>query len=72
MDEIAFMGDDLPDLAVIQRVGLGITPANGSGTLKQQAQWQTSNRGGDGAVREVAEMILTAQGSLDRVVALYQ
>ena len=72
MDEIALMGDDLPDLAVIQRVGLGITPANGSGTLKQQAQWQTSNRGGDGAVREVAEMILTAQGSLDRVVALYQ
>ena len=72
MDEIAFMGDDLPDLAVIRRVGLGITPANGSSTLAQQAQWQTARRGGDGAVREVAEMILGAQGKLDAIVAAYQ
>lgn len=72
LDEIAFMGDDLPDLAVIRRVGLGITPANGSSTLAQQAHWQTSRRGGDGAVREVAEMILGAQGTLDSIVAAYQ
>ena len=72
MDEIAFMGDDLPDLAVVQRVGLGITPAKGSSTLKQQAQWQTTNRGGHGAVREVAEMILRAQGSLDSILAAYR
>jgi 3-deoxy-D-manno-octulosonate 8-phosphate phosphatase (KDO 8-P phosphatase) len=72
MDEIAFMGDDLPDLAVIRCVGLGITPANGSSTLVQQAHWQTARRGGDGAVREVAEMILGAQGKLDAIVAAYQ
>lgn len=72
LDEIAFIGDDLPDLAVIRRVGLGITPANGSSTLAQQAHWQTSRRGGDGAVREVAEMILGAQGTLDSIVAAYQ
>jgi 3-deoxy-D-manno-octulosonate 8-phosphate phosphatase (KDO 8-P phosphatase) len=72
MDEIAFVGDDLPDLAVIRCVGLGITPANGSNTLAQQAQWQTARRGGDGAVREVAEMILGAQGKLDAIVAAYQ
>ena len=72
LDEIAFMGDDLPDLAVIRRVGLGITPANGSTTLAQQAHWQTTRRGGDGAVREVAEMILGAQGSLESIVAAYQ
>ena len=72
MDEIAFMGDDLPDLAVIRRVGLGITPANGSSALAQQAHWQTARRGGDGAVREVAEMILGAQGKLDTIVAAYQ
>ncbi len=72
MDEIAFMGDDLPDLAVIRCVGLGITPANGSSTLAQQAHWQTARRGGDGAVREVAEMILGAQGKLDAIVAAYQ
>ena len=72
MDEIAFMGDDLPDLAVIRCVGLGITPANGSSTLAQQAQWQTARRGWDGAVREVAEIILGAQGKLDAIVAAYQ
>ena len=72
MDEIAFMGDDLPDLAVMRRVGLGITPANGSSTNAKQADWQTNNDGGQGAVREVAEMILDAQGKLQTILADYQ
>ena len=72
MDEIAFMGDDLPDLAVMRRAGLGITPANGSSTNAQQADWQTTNGGGQGAVREVAEMILDAQGKLQTILADYQ
>jgi 3-deoxy-D-manno-octulosonate 8-phosphate phosphatase (KDO 8-P phosphatase) len=72
MDEIAFMGDDLPDLAVISRVGLGITPANGASTLAQQAHWQTSKQGGQGAVREAAEMILEAQGKLQPILASFQ
>ncbi len=72
MDEIAFMGDDLPDLAVIRRVGLGITPANGSATLAEQAHWQTSKQGGQGAVREAAEMILEAQGKLQPILASFQ
>ena len=72
MDEIAFMGDDLPDLAVIRRVGLGITPANGSVTLAEQAHWQTSKHGGQGSVREAAEMILEAQGKLQPILASFQ
>ena len=72
MDEIAFMGDDLPDLAVIRRVGLGITPANGSSTNASQAHWQTAKSGGHGAVREVAETILEAQGKLQTILARYQ
>jgi 3-deoxy-D-manno-octulosonate 8-phosphate phosphatase (KDO 8-P phosphatase) len=72
MDEVAFMGDDLPDLAVIRRVGLGITPANGSVTLAEQAHWQTSKHGGQGAVREAAEMILEAQGKLQPILASFQ
>lgn len=72
MDEIAFMGDDLPDLAVIRRVGLGITPANGASTLAQQAHWQTTQSGGQGAVREAAEMILEAQGKLQPLLASFQ
>ena len=72
LKEIAFVGDDLPDLAVIKRVGLGITPANGSHIVASQADWQTKNSGGDGAVREVAELILSAQDKLESILAAYQ
>ena len=72
LEEIAFVGDDLPDLAVIKRVGLGITPANGSLIVASQADWQTKNSGGDGAVREVAELILSAQDKLESILAAYQ
>ena len=72
MDEIAFMGDDLTDLAVMRHAGLGITPANGSSTNAKQADWQTNTGGGQGAVREVAEMILDAQGKLQTILADYQ
>jgi 3-deoxy-D-manno-octulosonate 8-phosphate phosphatase (KDO 8-P phosphatase) len=72
LEEIAFVGDDLPDLAVIRRVGLGITPANGSHLVASQAMWQTRKDGGDGAVREVAELILSSQGKLESLLAPYQ
>ena len=72
LDEIAFIGDDLPDLAVIKRVGLGITVANASSTLAAEANWQTVSTGGNGAVREVAEMILIAQEKFSKIVGQYQ
>lgn len=72
LEEIAFVGDDLPDLAVIRRVGLGITPANGNHILASQALWQTKRSGGNGAVREIAELILHAQGKLEPLLASYQ
>lgn len=72
LEEIAFIGDDLPDLAVIRRVGLGITPANGSQLVAGQALWQTTKNGGDGAVREVAELILSSQGKFESLLASYQ
>ena len=71
-EEIAFVGDDLPDLAIIRRVGLGITPANGNHLIASQALWQTKKSGGNGAVREVAELILSAQSKLEPVLASYQ
>ena len=72
LDEIACIGDDLPDLAVIKRVGLGITVANASSTLAAEANWQTVSTGGNGAVREVAEMILIAQEKFSKIVGQYQ
>ena len=72
LNEIAFIGDDLPDLAVINRVGLGITVANASSTLAAQAALQTKKSGGDGAVREVAEFLLHAQGKFYDLLEYYQ
>jgi 3-deoxy-D-manno-octulosonate 8-phosphate phosphatase (KDO 8-P phosphatase) len=72
LEEIAFVGDDLPDLAVLRRVGLGITPANGNHILASQALWQTKKSGGNGAVREVAELILNVQGKMEALLATYQ
>jgi 3-deoxy-D-manno-octulosonate 8-phosphate phosphatase (KDO 8-P phosphatase) len=72
LDEIAFMGDDLPDLAAIRCVGLGITPANGNTQIASQALLKTAKSGGNGAVREAAELILEAQGKLKSLLASYQ
>ncbi|MDM3871275.1 HAD-IIIA family hydrolase [Porticoccus sp. W117] len=69
LEEIAHVGDDLPDVAVIRRVGLGIAVANANHFVAEHAQWQTSVPGGEGAIREVAELILSAQGKLDDTLA---
>ena len=72
LHEIAFMGDDLPDLSAINAVGLGITVANASSTLSVGADWQTLRSGGNGAVRETAEMILKAQNKFDDLVERFK
>ena len=61
---IAYLGDDLPDLAAIKKVALGMTVANGHRFVLQHAHWKTQARGGNGAVREACEMIMSAQGTL--------
>ena len=71
MEEIAFLGDDLPDVAVIRRVGLGVAVANARHFVVENAAWQTTASGGNGAVRELVEMILQAQGKLNSTLADY-
>jgi 3-deoxy-D-manno-octulosonate 8-phosphate phosphatase (KDO 8-P phosphatase) len=56
--QTAFIGDDLNDLTVRPAAGLLISPADGSPALRRQADWVLRRRGGDGAVREVAEALL--------------
>ena len=60
--ECAFVGDDLPDLPVLSRVALPIAVANAVPEVKAAAALVTKNAGGNGAVREVAEVILKARG----------
>jgi 3-deoxy-D-manno-octulosonate 8-phosphate phosphatase (KDO 8-P phosphatase) len=69
--DIAYLGDDLPDLAAIRKVKLGMTVANGHHFVVKHADWQTSARGGEGAVREACELIMSAQGSLDAALEAY-
>ena len=67
-EEVCFMGDDLPDLPVLKRVGFAVAVANASGEVKQNADYVTKKRGGAGAVREVIEMILKGQGKWKKIV----
>ncbi|MGH9680348.1 MAG: KdsC family phosphatase [Candidatus Acidiferrales bacterium] len=60
--EVAYVGDDLPDLPVMQRVGLAVGVANAAPEVKRAAHYVTARSGGDGAVREVIEIIVKSQG----------
>ncbi|MBN8480196.1 MAG: HAD family hydrolase [Xanthomonadales bacterium] len=60
--DCAYTGDDLPDLAVMQRVGLAVAVANAHPWVRDRAHWRTRLGGGKGAVREVCDLILCAQG----------
>src|SRR6202051_1200334 len=61
-NEVAYVGDDLPDIPVMQRVGLAVAVANAVPEVKRAAHFVTSRSGGEGAVREVIELIVKAQG----------
>jgi 3-deoxy-D-manno-octulosonate 8-phosphate phosphatase (KDO 8-P phosphatase) len=61
-DEVAYVGDDLPDVPVMQLVGLAAAVANAVPEVKKAAHFVTSRSGGEGAVREVIELIVKAQG----------
>ena len=71
-DQIAFMGDDLTDIVVMRRVGLGIAPANARAEVKRAAHFVTAASGGDGAVREAAEALLAAQGHWEKILKKYE
>jgi 3-deoxy-D-manno-octulosonate 8-phosphate phosphatase (KDO 8-P phosphatase) len=68
---IAFMGDDLLDLPVLSRVGLSAAPADGAPEVRERVDWVSPSGGGRGAVRELIELVLRAQGRWDEVVQQY-
>lgn len=70
-DEVCYIGDDLIDIPVLARVGFGVAVANAVAETKEAAHFVTSREGGRGAVREVADMILQAQGRWTEVTARY-
>lgn len=66
--EIAYMGDDLPDLPLLRRAGLAISVPQAPDIVKQQVDFITQTKGGDGAVREACEFILHAKGQFQSVI----
>jgi hypothetical protein len=69
--EVCYVGDDLTDLPLLTRVGLGVCVANGDDLVRQHAHFCTRRAGGSGAVREAIELILTAQGKWDGILKSY-
>jgi 3-deoxy-D-manno-octulosonate 8-phosphate phosphatase (KDO 8-P phosphatase) len=69
--QVCFVGDDLVDLCLMKKVGFPIAVFNAAPEIKQVASYITLKEGGRGAVREVVELILKAQGKWEEVVGLY-
>ena len=72
LDQCAYMGDDLPDLAAVEAAGVGLTVADAAAAVREAADWRSSLPGGRGAVREACEALLTARGQWDALEANYR
>ncbi len=67
-EQVCYIGDDLPDIPILLKVGFPVAVANARDELKSFCQYTTQNNGGSGAVREVLEMILKAQGKFEDLI----
>ncbi|MBI1174848.1 MAG: HAD hydrolase family protein [Sideroxydans sp.] len=70
-DAAAYMGDDVVDLPVMRRMALAATVPEAPQVVRDHAHYVTRRNGGHGAVREVCELIMSAQGTLDKQIAPY-
>jgi 3-deoxy-D-manno-octulosonate 8-phosphate phosphatase (KDO 8-P phosphatase) len=68
-DEVCFIGDDLTDCQILKRVGVAVAVKNAVAETKKSAKLVTQRCGGDGAVREIIELILKTQGVWQKVIA---
>ncbi|WP_163560182.1 HAD hydrolase family protein [Halomonas sp. NO4] len=71
LEQVAYCGDDLPDVAPIRRAGVGISVPGAPAYIRHYADWVTATAGGHGAVREICDTLLHAQGHWDAVLDTY-
>lgn len=71
-EEVAYMGDDLPDLPILKRVGLASTPKDSLPYIKSACHYICDRVGGDGAVRELIDLLLIAQNKLAQILSEYE
>jgi 3-deoxy-D-manno-octulosonate 8-phosphate phosphatase (KDO 8-P phosphatase) len=70
--EVAYIGDDFTDIVIMHRVGFAIATANARPEVKGEAHYVTQAAGGEGAVREVVELLLKAQGRWGEILKHYE
>jgi len=67
-EEVCYIGDDLPDIPILKKVGFSVAVANAREELKSISDFTTTTFGGEGAVREVIDKILKTQGKLEKLI----
>jgi 3-deoxy-D-manno-octulosonate 8-phosphate phosphatase (KDO 8-P phosphatase) len=72
LDQVLYVGDDLPDLAPMLRAGISAAPADAAPEVLAAATWKLNTRGGKGAFREVVERLLRERGEWERVVTEFE
>jgi len=70
-EQIAYIGDDIYDISVLKRAGLSACPADAVSEVKKVVDYVCGRQGGKGAIRELAELILKAQGKWGKIIANY-
>lgn len=70
-EEVAYLGDDIVDLPILKRAGLAVGVSSGMPVLRKHVHYWTKRAGGHGALREVVDLILDAQGKLDDFLKYY-
>ncbi|GAB3728646.1 HAD hydrolase family protein [Luteimonas pelagia] len=68
LGETAFMGDDLADLGVLGHVGFAVAPGDAHAWIRERVHWRTQARAGRGAVRELCDLVLAAQGRTQAIL----
>lgn len=71
LEEVAFIGDDIIDIPVLEAVGLSATPSDAPEYVKKHAAWVLEKHGGEGVFREFVEKYLSEQGLLEKAIQLY-
>lgn len=71
LNRIAYVGDDLHDLSAVRQVGLGITVSDAATEVKNVADVVTRQGGGQGALREIVELVLKAKGQWDQAIEMF-
>lgn len=71
-DEICFVGDDIIDCGMVEKVGVGVAVADAHKSLKKKADYISSHRGGEGAVREIVDLIIEAKNLKRETISLFR